>query len=145
MMTTKVLVMGFDALDYHFFARFASQDYSIIPLYSPVPMTGPAWSSIYTGLSVTNHGISEGWGRRKSRLYSRYEYLDNLLWNIRKLAGYTMLKSRVTDHETYATSRDSFLWDVLSKNDIECKLFNLPCTYPPRKIKGVIPSPGGGL
>ncbi len=137
MMTTKVLVIGFDALDYDLFSRFASQDYSIAPLYSPVPMTGPAWSSIYTGLSVKNHGISEGWARRKAHFYSRHKSLDYLLWNIRKLVGYTGLKSRVVDHKTYATSRDDFLWDVLSRNAIGCKLFNLPCTYPSRKINGI--------
>jgi len=136
-MTTRVLVVGFDALDYELFSRFASPGYSIIPLYSPVPITGPAWSSIYTGLSVPNHGISELWGRRKFRYYSRHKSLDDLLWNIRKLAGYMGLKSRMTDYRTYATSGNDFLWDVLSRNGIDCKLFNLPCTYPAREIRGI--------
>lgn len=136
-MTTRILVVGFDALDYELFSKFAFPEYSVIPLYSPVPMTGPAWSSIYTGLSVPNHGISEGWGRRKSRFYSRYKFLDDFLWSLRKLAGCVGLKPKVTDHQTYSTSRNDFLWDVLSRNDIDCKLFNLPCTYPARKLNGI--------
>jgi hypothetical protein len=33
-------------------------------LRAPIPMTGPSWTSILTGLTVAQHGVVDGWGRK---------------------------------------------------------------------------------
>lgn len=133
---SKVGVIGFDGLDYKFFNEINNEKYNIVPLYSPVPMTGPAWTSVYTGLSVTNHKIKEGWGRKKSHFYSKEKIIDDLIWNVLKFLGNLGLKEKVKEYITYSNSECDYLWDILSIKGIKCKLFNLPCTFPPRKIKG---------
>jgi hypothetical protein len=101
----KTLIVGIDALDYGIF-RARAPSYSVLPLYSPVPVTGPAWFSIYTGMTLEHHGVRDVWGRR------------------RELPGFGMSKS-------YQNCQHVCFWDTLDRHHIRSGLFGLPACHPP--------------
>ena len=61
-MGTKLLVLGFDGMDYNISLKFLPNlGFDVHPLYAPIPVTAPSWTSIHTGLTVEQHGINEMW------------------------------------------------------------------------------------
>ena len=58
----KVMVIGFDGLDYELFKKRNSRDMLLLPLLAPIPATGPSWTSIYTGDSMARHNIRDVFG-----------------------------------------------------------------------------------
>lgn len=103
----KLLYIGFDGFD-----PFIAKDLGMLPdfqtvySYSDVPITGPAWTSLNTGLTVEHHGISESWGRPKD--------------------GAT----------TFMSTTKKYLWDYLNDAGLSCGLMNIPITWPPKVVNG---------
>jgi hypothetical protein len=133
----KLLVIGFDALDYELFKAHTRLRSDLYPLYSPVPVTGPAWTSIYTGDSVAKHGVREGWGFSSVRRYARSEFGHRAHWFARWLAGRCGLRRREPVLRTYRTTESVYMWDSLGKAGVTVKLVNLPITSPARAVRGV--------
>jgi len=111
----KLLLIGFDALSPQLL--FPRRDklsaidslcsraaWGSLESYCENPWTGPAWTTIYTGLLPEEHGITDGWGR--------------------PLRG----------SKTFDTCEAKYVWDVLVEEGFTVGLFNLPVTYPPRPI-----------
>ncbi|KKK55105.1 hypothetical protein LCGC14_3077930, partial [marine sediment metagenome] len=76
--------------------------------YSPVPVTGPAWMSIYTGKTLEHHGVRDVWGRK------------------RVLPGYGESRSY---EDQYC------FWDALNATGRRVGLFGLPACHPPREVQ----------
>jgi len=59
----KLLIIGFDALDYEAYRKIKPEGFKVYPLLSPDPFTPIAWTSIYTGSSKERHGVKDlDWG-----------------------------------------------------------------------------------
>lgn len=73
--------MGFDGLGYSP-ARFSpiGQLLGLRTLYAPLAVTGPSWTSIYTGLTAKQHGVREAWGRPRNQHRSLGQNASHLFW-----------------------------------------------------------------
>lgn len=76
------------------------------------PMTPPAWTSIVTGVNPGKHGI-----------YNAYEGIDHSF----KFVNSTCRKSAA-------------IWNLLSEKNYRSIVINVPVTYPPEKIEGIMVS-----
>jgi predicted AlkP superfamily phosphohydrolase/phosphomutase len=74
-------------------------------------MTAPAWISFYTGTDPRTHGIFD-WGVRDR------DYYFNLI------------------NSTYI--KNIKLWEILNQNGKRAGVINLPTTYPPERLDGVM-------
>jgi len=111
----KLLFIGFDALSPQLLfprrdklpgidALCRKGTWGDLESYCEVPWTGPAWTTIYTGLLPEEHGVIDGWGRP------------------------------IEGSKTFATCEAKYVWDELAEKGLTVGLFNLPVTYPPRPI-----------
>jgi predicted AlkP superfamily phosphohydrolase/phosphomutase len=93
----KLCILGFDALDSQLFEKTELPNLSWIrnngqwgTLYSPEMRTGPAWTSILTGLTIENHGVTDllGYPREGSNWFlgRPRDYIFDVLHN----AGYSV-------------------------------------------------------
>jgi len=103
----KLLVIGYDAVGAELLRSVpAVKDFVVKDLDVEVPLSGPSWFSIYTGLSVVEHEVYDalGYGDEGSKTYS-------------DLGG-------------------RMVWDVLGKAGYTVALCGLPCAVPPREVRG---------
>ena len=107
---TKLLYLGFDGLDPDLLERHDAEgvlkDFCLLRSHSPVPITGPAWTSLNTGLSVETHKVAEPWGRTKEGC------------------------------RTFLTMPEVYFWNYLGAANIPCGVMNVPITWPPKVING---------
>lgn len=75
------------------------------------PLTSCAWSSFMTGKNPGKHGIYD------------FYYLDS---------QYNMILNSSKNRKSLD------LWDYLGQNGLKCFVFNVPFTYPPKKINGIM-------
>jgi predicted AlkP superfamily phosphohydrolase/phosphomutase len=78
------------------------------------PMTGPAWSSFITGKNPGKHGV--------------FDFM------MRNPEGYDW----ITINSTYRAGQA--FWNLLGDQDRKVVVFNVPITYPPEKVNGVMVS-----
>jgi len=103
----ELLCIGFDGLDHREWSRRLADQlpgFEYVLLHSPVPVSGPAWTSIYTGLPMEQHGVTDLWGRPE--------------------AG----------SKTHADVSPLCVWNALYRHGKQVALCNLPCTYPPSSV-----------
>jgi predicted AlkP superfamily phosphohydrolase/phosphomutase len=120
----RVIVMGLDGATYDLMLPWVKEGY--LPTFKRLmeegswgelqstmpPLTGPAWSSFITGKNPGKHGI--------------YDFMD------RSPQGYDW-------HTINATHRDGrSLWRLLSDQGRKVVVFNVPVTYPPEAVNGVM-------
>jgi len=121
---TKVLVIGLDGATFDVvtpaierglmphLARLIEQGASGL-LHSTVPaMSPPAWTSMITGMNPGKHGI--------------YDF-------VRRQPGSYRLQTMRSDFYTYQT-----MFDYLSSLGRRVAAINIPLTYPPRPVNGVM-------
>jgi predicted AlkP superfamily phosphohydrolase/phosphomutase len=72
------------------------------------PYTGPSWTSIYTGMSAEEHGVTDLWGRN------------------------------VEGSESYDTLRDPVIWEMLNHAEMTTGVVHMPMTTCSRQVKGYI-------
>jgi len=115
----KLLIIGFDALDYEYvLEQKILKDFQVIEMTAPEPLTGPGWTTLYTGLSMQEHGITS--------VHGVFE---------------------TSQSKCFLSCKAKYLWDYLNEKKRSVELFALPVTYPPREVEkymisgGVIPSP----
>lgn len=74
------------------------------------PITPPAWTSLMTGKNPGKHGI--------------FDFFDTKNFNMR-IANSTWVRSDT-------------IWDILSRHNKTTVAINIPLTYPPKKIQGMM-------
>jgi predicted AlkP superfamily phosphohydrolase/phosphomutase len=76
------------------------------------PITAPAWTSFYTGKNPGKHGVFD-FLRKKEDSYEE-----------------------IPVNASFCKSKT--LWDLLGEGDKKIAVLNVPMTYPPRKVNGVM-------
>ncbi|MFO8007566.1 MAG: alkaline phosphatase family protein [Candidatus Brocadiia bacterium] len=133
----RLLVVGFDGLDFELFKAHSRLDLPVVELFSPVPVTGPAWTSIYTGVGVQAHGIRDVHARARSHQIVRGRpRLDRLAWFVYDICVRLGLKKAPSRDRTTRTTPAAYLWDLLSEAGVSVKLVNMPVTWPARPVNG---------
>jgi predicted AlkP superfamily phosphohydrolase/phosphomutase len=89
------------------------EDGSVRPMTSAIPaVSSVAWSSFMTGKNPGKHGI--------------YGFLDR----------------RANSYDTFipnsSVMRSETLWEILSRNGKRVVVMNVPVTYPPRQVNGIL-------
>ena len=118
----KVLVMGIDGLDPNLVRAWRNDlptldrlmeegHYGILKSIIP-PNTVPAWASLYTGLKPDKIGVY-AFRERKNNEY-KWRYV-----NVHDVKG-------------------KAIWDILSEYGKKSIIFNVPLTYPPKPINGIM-------
>jgi hypothetical protein len=133
----KVLVIGFDALDYELFSKRRPAGMTLHPLFAPIPVTGPSWTSIYTGDGMASHGVRHVFGMQFRRCYARNARLDLLLWRLHNLARIARAKPPRQKHLTYLTTESTYVWDTLGAAGVKVKTVNMPITSPAKEVNGI--------
>ncbi len=118
----KTVVLGFDALDFHYLDRFENHLPNIrrvresgveAPLRSThPPWTGSAWPSMYTGTDPSYHGV-----------YGFFEY-----------DGYPDRRTHVSRLDVHQPA----IWDYLSNEGPRSIVVNVPVTHPAEPIEGIL-------
>ena len=120
----KVILIGIDGADYYITRKFIkenklpnlkriAEDGIFSKLGSTIPPLSPsAWTSIFTGYTPAEHGIYGFTKRRKDSYFPRP----------------ISTKDRKTDA----------IWTILSQHGKRCILINIPFSYPPEKINGIM-------
>lgn len=80
------------------------------------PVTGPAWCSFATGKQPGNHGVFDFFKPTKA---------NNAIGISRRL-----INSKEVDGKT--------IWHLFSEHDLKVIVMNVPVTYPPRPVNGVM-------
>jgi len=132
-MKNKVLVFGLDGCTFDLFDPWMKK--GLLPNLKKIkelgvagtlkssfpPVTGPAWTSFMTAKNPGKHGI--------------YEFL------VRKTNSY----EEMPVNAEYRNGQT--LWEILSRQGCKVGVLNVPLTYPPQKVNGVLISgfmtPGG--
>jgi hypothetical protein len=145
----RLLVVGFDALDHEVFTEHNELGLEVHRLFSPVPVTGPAWTSMYTGASIKAHGVRDVHGRSgRHRIVRWSRWLDRLAWGVRDGCVRLGWKDPVETYRTPADTPATYFWDTLTEAGLSTKLVNLPVTWPAHRIDGIyiagIPLPRSG-
>jgi len=131
----KLLIIGLDGVSWNvlnpmienghmpFLNDFIRNGKSGILKSTEPPITPTAWTSFMTGLQPEIHGV---WGFRNLRFVNgrlKYEFNDS------------------------SSIRYKNIWQVLSKHNKKVCVINLPLTYPPFEINGIMisgfPTPAG--
>jgi len=89
----KLLVVGFDGAGYNtygqmFVDRLKSQwkvEAKAHKVLSPIPLSGTAWTSVYTGLPASVHGVTDVWARAERGSKCHGDWINECFWN--KLDG----------------------------------------------------------
>ncbi|MFI5421217.1 MAG: alkaline phosphatase family protein, partial [Nitrososphaerales archaeon] len=122
-MRKRVLVLGMDSAPLTLLLPWISKGYlptfrkifdsgSVGDLYSRIPVTPVAWSSIYTGKNPAKHGII-GFRNHKQNSY------DDIFVN-----------------STLREGKD--VWELVSAAGKKVVVVNAPLTYPPRPVNGYL-------
>ena len=120
----KVIVVGIDAADFELVQHFVSKgilknfkkimnDGVFGSLKSTIPaFTAPAWTSFFTGVYPEKHGI--------------YDFVK------RKEDSYSLQVVSSKDRKIKP------IWSIFSENGKKIGVINVPMTYPPEKINGIM-------
>ncbi len=133
----KLLVIGFDGLDYEIFSRRSNLGLKVHPLFAPVPVTGPSWTSIYTGDSVTTHKIRNVFGLKYRKRYSQNESLHTAIWFAKQIARFILRKKLHSRSATPADTPSKYIWQTLSNAGLGMKIVAMPITCPVKEVNGV--------
>jgi predicted AlkP superfamily phosphohydrolase/phosphomutase len=120
----RVFLFGIDALDWPLLNNYVSQ--GLLPNFEKLiksgvgscltstmpPITGSAWSSMVTGKNPGKHGIFDFFYRKKD--------------------SYNMVPINSSDRHGKA------LWDILSEYRKKVIIVNVPGTFPPNKVNGIL-------
>ena len=120
----RVILIGIDGADYHITKKFIKENklpnlkkiaeegiYSKLKSTIP-PLSPSAWTSIFTGCTPAEHGIYGFTKKRKNSYFPRP----------------ISTKDRKVDA----------IWTILSQHGKRCILINIPFSYPPEKINGIM-------
>lgn len=104
----KLLVIGLDGFGFEHWHHFMPSGWQPRELHSPNPSSGPAWTSIYTGVRPEEHGVLHVWGK-KDLAYP--------------------------DCKTHADIKKNCLWNVLYAHGVTCDIYGMPITWPASAVR----------
>jgi predicted AlkP superfamily phosphohydrolase/phosphomutase len=120
-MSKRLLVVGLDGAEWDLIRRWTGE--GKLPTFkrlvdngawgllrSTIPATPPAWTSAFTGVNPGKHNIFDFFTRR----------------------GYDLRLVSATDRKAKA------VWEILSEKGLKVIVVNVPMTYPPDKVNGVM-------
>ncbi len=84
------------------------------------PVTAPAWSTFMTGKNPGRHGVFS---------FMRYEYANGRAVPYDSDTGYPV---------NGAAIRSKTIWEIISEAGKQIISINIPMTYPPRKVNGLM-------
>jgi len=90
------------------------------------PITGPSWTTIYTGVSCLKHEIFDLFGREVNSSVSAEKRATDIFGN------------KVNFSRSPASLKYPYLWNHLNSQGIETELVDLPVTYPPAPVNGFL-------
>jgi hypothetical protein len=100
----KLLVVGFDGVSPDVFQRAWPID--VRPLRTEIALSGPSWTTIYTGLAAAEHKV------------------------------YTPVGQPSQGGQSYADLEGKVVWDEVGAHGYRVGLVNLPCAIPVREVNG---------
>ena len=92
---------------------------AILESKSP-PLTPPAWTSLATGVKPARHGVYDYW------VYADRRQYDNA--------------PRVHTHVQTRRRAENAIWNILSDYGKQVLVINVPATYPPEPVNGIMVS-----
>lgn len=63
-MDGRLLLLGLDGADPEYLPRYLPKEFKVKSIENSVPLSGPAWTSLYTGKTAGEHGVTHIWGLR---------------------------------------------------------------------------------
>ncbi len=133
----KLLIIGFDGLDYEIFSRRSKLGLTVHPLFAPVPVTGPSWTSIYTGDSVSTHQVRNVFGLKYRKRYSNIDSLQKAIWLGRQFFRFIRRRKMQSLSATPADTPSKYIWQSLSDAGVQMKIVAMPITCPVKEVNGV--------
>lgn len=109
----RLMLIGIDALDFTLFNELVkvAGDYNAIKMTPEYPSTGESWTTLFTGMKMEHHGITDPWGR--------YVLGD---------------RGRLAENsKNYPDVTVPYLWQYLNQAGFKCGIIGAPMTYPPTK------------
>jgi len=119
---TKLMVIGIDGAEWSLinlwtgegklpmFRKLIEEGTSGLLKSTLPPITPPAWTSAFTGVNPGKHNI----------------------FGFFKQEGYGLRLVNATDRKAKA------IWEILSENGLKVIVVNVPVTYPPEKVNGIM-------
>lgn len=94
----KLLCLGLDGFDHREWGKhMADLGYQYAVLHSPLPASGPAWTSIYTGMTPAEHGVRDTWGRAMPGSKTHADVCNRAVWNLLPGVSCAICNLPVTD------------------------------------------------
>lgn len=120
----KLFVLGIDGASYRLIHRFVEEDK--LPSFKKLikegifrklkttnpPHTAPGWTNAFTGVQPGKHGIYQFWDTQSPNYYG--EYMGS-------------------NHVGVPT-----VWEILNQFSYKTIMINIPMTYPPKEVNGVM-------
>ena len=102
------------------FKRLKEQGCEAILESKSPPLTPPAWTSLSTGVKPARHGVYDYW------VYADRRQHDNA--------------PRVHTHVQTRRRAEKAIWNILSDYGKQVLVINVPATYPPEPVNGILVS-----
>lgn len=116
----KLLFICIDGMEFSYSRRIATilkLNYNnLISLSHGYNYSGPAWTSIYTGVTPQEHGVVSIWGHE----------INNKT---------TIVCNKAKTSKGYSNLEYPCLWDYLNRGELSCGLYGPPMTFPVRQNK----------
>lgn len=100
----KLLMLGFDAMDYQLSAEVLPEFDHFLMCSTRPALSPEAWTTIYTGMPPSKHRVGE--------FYTAVEY----------------------DKRGFETLTFKCFWNYLNEAGVKVELFNMPIAFPPRNV-----------
>lgn len=120
----KIILFGLDGASYDLINKFAAKNdmpnfkrlienghFRRLESTTP-PHTAPGWTTAFTGVGPGKHGIYQFWDTQAQNYVGKFMGRDD----------YGVLP----------------VWDILNKVQLKTSMINIPMTYPPREVNGLI-------
>lgn len=116
----KLLVIGVDGFGIEMWFAYqqileANSRVRCRTLFSTLPLSGPAWTSIYTGMDHEQHGVKDVWGRPLPPDPDRWPHEGS---------------------KTFSDIEEQCFWWKMNRIfGYDCAVFNMPMTWPPSEVR----------
>ncbi len=134
----KLLLIGFDGLDYELYKQFRDSDCTLLPSLAPIPVTGPSWTSIYTGDSMATHGVRDVYGFEFRRRYSHNDFVHLARWYIHNFGLMLRRKPALKRWATCQTTGSTHIWRTLSDAGLSLKTIAMPISCHAVEVNGTM-------
>src|SRR5581483_7732614 len=103
------------------------------------PMTPPAWMSIATGLLPAGHGVYDFWGYERKGGGAKADAINHVATG--RDAGVVQRRGERIGPAAYVMTHrrgGKAIWNILSEWGKQVVVANVPLTYPPEPVNGIM-------